>query len=115
MGKISGGDGILFRTRLLNRFGSRCYLCKEPFEFEELTLEHLVPMGRGGSVKRMENHALACDACQEAKGSLTVEEFISLYRLDPDRYTRRGVLKDGIHELRPITNKTDLARIQALR
>lgn len=111
MGAISGGDGILFRTRLLRRFGNRCYLCKKPFKFEDLTLEHLIPMGRGGSVKRFDNHALACESCQEAKGSLTVEEFIDLYGLDSDKYKRRGVLREGVYELSPITNPVDLARL----
>jgi 5-methylcytosine-specific restriction endonuclease McrA len=114
MGRLSGGLSLVYRERLLSRYGPICYLCKERFPFETLTLEHLVPRGRGGSLKRFSNHALACEECQERKGSLTVEEFCKVYSLNPRQYLRLGVLKEGVQEPYPITNTVDLARMASL-
>lgn len=89
-----------FRTRVGDIYGYLCYFCKE--RFEEYTLEHLIPICRGGSGRRLDNHALACLGCNGLKSGLTVEEFCESQGLSLDFYPRRGVLKDGVSEVLPL-------------
>lgn len=46
-----------------------CYWCNCGLEFETSTLDHLVPMGRGGHPTRLSNLVVACLRCNGAKGS----------------------------------------------
>ncbi len=43
--------------------------------FRLATIDHKIPVSRGGTHKRY-NLACACKSCNEAKGSMTVEEFL---------------------------------------
>lgn len=50
-----------------------CYLCGGKFSREELTMEHLIPLSRGGrSTKK--NIVVACKQCNSLKKNLTVAE-----------------------------------------
>lgn len=50
-----------------------CYLCGGKFTREELTMEHLIPLSRGGrSTKK--NIVVACKQCNSLKKNLTVAE-----------------------------------------
>ncbi len=47
-----------------------CYYCEQKFARENLTMDHLVPIGRGGfSVKS--NVVVACKECNTKKGAKT--------------------------------------------
>lgn len=47
------------------------------------TLDLLIPRSRGGTA-RMNNKAVVCDLCQDAKGELTIHEFYSALTEDAD-------------------------------
>lgn len=50
-----------------------CYLCENKFPRTELTMEHLIPLSRGGrSTKK--NIVVACKQCNSHKKNLTVAE-----------------------------------------
>ena len=50
-----------------------CYLCEKKFPRAELTMEHLIPLSRGGrSTKK--NIVVACKQCNSLKKNLTVAE-----------------------------------------
>lgn len=50
-----------------------CYICQKKFLQNELTMEHLVPLVRGGfSVKN--NVVTCCKTCNSSKGSTTIIE-----------------------------------------
>jgi len=50
-----------------------CYLCGQHFGREQLTMEHLIPLSRGGrSTKK--NIVVACKQCNSLKKNLTVAE-----------------------------------------
>lgn len=115
MGKLAGGQSLKYRKRVADRYGVICYLCKHKFEFEVLTLEHLIPVKRGGTLKGAENHALACDPCNNKKSGLTVEEYCKVYDLNLRDYPRLGRLKTGLSEPLPITNTADLVRLVNIR
>ncbi len=53
----------------------RCYYCGETFPPEELTLDHIVPVSRGGRSTRG-NMVVACRKCNAEKKYLTPAEMI---------------------------------------
>lgn len=68
-GELAGWE---VRAYLLVKYAYRCAYCgkiKVPFE-----IDHLRPRSRGGS-NRVSNLALACHACNQAKGNQTASEF----------------------------------------
>lgn len=52
----------------------RCYFCQIHFSSDALTMEHLVPIIRGGKTTK-KNVVVACKGCNSAKGYLTADEF----------------------------------------
>lgn len=56
------------RSLLLERGVTKCHWCKEPLTLETSTIEHIVPLSRGG-LDCMQNFTLACNVCNEARGS----------------------------------------------
>lgn len=101
MGNLLNSKETKFlRDRAGRVYGYLCYFCKE--RSETYTLEHLIPICRGGSGRRLENHALACAGCNNKKSGLTVEEFCEREGLDLSLFPRRGLLKDGITEVLPL-------------
>jgi hypothetical protein len=64
--------GYLVREYVLTKWKHRCCYCGD--SEVPLQLEHIVPRSRGGS-DRVSNLALACEACNQKKGSRTAAEF----------------------------------------
>jgi 5-methylcytosine-specific restriction endonuclease McrA len=60
------------RAYLLEKWQRRCAYCG--VTNQALEVEHIVPKSRGGS-DRISNLALACHACNQAKGNQTAAEF----------------------------------------
>lgn len=56
------------RRTVVERDGDRCEYCKTPAQFapDALTVDHIVPAGRGGS-SAPDNLALACQGCNNRK------------------------------------------------
>ena len=68
-GELAGWEA---RAYLLIKYSYRCAYCGKPnVPFE---IDHLQPRSRGGS-NRISNLALACHACNQAKGNQTASEF----------------------------------------
>jgi hypothetical protein len=64
--------GYEVRQYLLDKWGRKCAYCGKTNV--PLEAEHIIPRSRGGS-NRVQNLTLACHPCNQAKGSLTAEEF----------------------------------------
>jgi 5-methylcytosine-specific restriction endonuclease McrA len=64
------------RKRLLKNeeAASRCYYCKCLITPETLTVDHKIPMSRGGK-HHDDNLVVACLKCNKEKGILTDDEF----------------------------------------
>ena len=60
-----------YYQNLLNR--GICHYCKKKFPREELTLDHIVPVARGGRSTRG-NLVVCCRKCNQSKGMLTPAE-----------------------------------------
>ncbi|MDD2338902.1 MAG: RNA-guided endonuclease IscB [Methanosarcina sp.] len=65
-------QGYEIREYLLKKMGRKCAYCGA--ENVPLEVEHIIPKIRGGS-SRVSNLTLACRYCNQAKGSMTAEEF----------------------------------------
>jgi 5-methylcytosine-specific restriction endonuclease McrA len=65
-------QGYEIREYLLEKWGRRCAYCGT--ENVPLEIEHIIPKIRGGS-NRVSNLTLACNTCNQTKGTLTAEEF----------------------------------------
>lgn len=60
-----------------------CYHCEQRFSRDELTMDHLIPLSRGGrSTKK--NIVVSCKLCNSLKKNLTVAE-IRLRELKTDK------------------------------
>jgi 5-methylcytosine-specific restriction endonuclease McrA len=68
-GKLLGYE---IREYLLEKWGRRCAYCEAGNV--PLQVEHITPKARGGT-NRVNNLAVACGPCNDAKGTMTAEEF----------------------------------------
>src|SRR5207244_411029 len=59
---------------LAERDGTNCHYCGENFSVEELTVDHKIPVLRGGE-DIPSNVVLACLSCNSQKGPMTEQEF----------------------------------------
>jgi 5-methylcytosine-specific restriction endonuclease McrA len=86
--------GYEAREYLLEKFKRTCAYCGK--QNVPLEIEHIVPRSKGGS-DRISNLALACNACNTAKGNRSIEEFLGK---DPAKIKRilaqtKAPLKDA--------------------
>ena len=97
---VQGGTwspGFALRTNLprelkaavWNMTWGHCFYCGTNYmnPFENMIIEHVVPLFRGGT-NEIENLVPACDGCNEAKGTLLLNEWriARPYGDDPDEY-----------------------------
>ena len=61
------------RANLYARDGYRCQYCDEQYSERELTLDHVVPVAKGGK-KSWENIVTACLDCNQKKGHKSLME-----------------------------------------
>ncbi len=66
--------GYTLREALLEHWGRKCAYCS--IENVPLQIEHIKPKSKGGS-NRFNNLTLACQCCNQNKGSRSVEEFLA--------------------------------------
>ena len=62
------------RLEIIHRDKWTCYLCGAKLKYDEIHLDHLVPLSRGGENTK-ENLAVACAECNIAKGNRTPAEY----------------------------------------
>ena len=55
------------RRRLHKTYGDKCHWCAAPLTLNESTLDHVVPLARGGT-NGHDNLRLACAACNHDRG-----------------------------------------------
>ncbi len=67
-----------YRTHKHELFGlqeGKCNGCEVPFNFRNMTIDHIVPQSRDGS-DHIDNLQLLCGACNSTKGNGTHEQLI---------------------------------------
>jgi len=63
----------------------RCYYCQQTVPYKELTMDHLVPLTRGGRSTR-DNLVPSCKSCNNQKKNmlpLEWEEYLDTLNLEP--------------------------------
>ena len=55
------------RQKLYDRGVTKCFVCGKHMNFEETTLEHIIPLSKGGA-NREDNYSLSHDRCNVGKG-----------------------------------------------
>lgn len=63
------------RKIIYNKSGGRCELCGQQLLFEDMTLDHIVPLSMGGedSIKNLQT---ACYACNQFKSNILPDDFM---------------------------------------
>lgn len=61
------------RANIYERDGYTCQYCAQPFEPEDLTFDHVVPVAQGG-LRSWENIVTCCVACNREKDNRTPEQ-----------------------------------------
>lgn len=51
------------------RDGNGCAYCREPMKLSRATVDHVIPLSRGGRMSAKVNLVLACGVCNARKGS----------------------------------------------
>ena len=64
-----------FRQYILQN--SHCFYCKNVISYKNMTIDHVIPLFRGGS-NTMCNKVLACSRCNHEKDSLTPEDYLEV-------------------------------------
>lgn len=79
---------LVRRAELLAAVGKPCVYCGEPMDCP--TRDHIRPRSKGGTLEAR-NKALACDRCNQDKGSRTLRSW--LYRLDKAGDSRAALVR----------------------
>jgi len=72
------------RANIYARDNFTCQYCERPFESEDLTFDHVIPMAQGGR-RGWDNIVTACEPCNKRKGARTPEEAGMTLRRKPSR------------------------------
>ncbi|MEN9791425.1 MAG: hypothetical protein RLZZ63_1083 [Gemmatimonadota bacterium] len=67
--------------------GRRCVYCGTGLGLEHATLDHVIPLSRGGT-HHPGNLVAACQPCNQLKGSLLPHEFFARYPLAGQNFMR---------------------------
>lgn len=94
------------RMRVYEMYGGRCAYCGKKIRYEDMQVDHMVPLNNGGSDTE-DNYVPACRMCNHYKSTLTVEKLREQLtrlqeRLRKD-YTYRLALQYGL--IREAENK----------
>ncbi|HEX6853357.1 MAG TPA: HNH endonuclease [Candidatus Polarisedimenticolaceae bacterium] len=82
------------RRNIFYRDRNRCQYCGRVFAQQELNLDHVVPLSRGGA-STWENVVCACIACNSRKGNRTPLEARMTLRRTPRRPAGHPILRAG--------------------
>ena len=68
--KVSSYQQLRFDrvSRLFEKYGQVCYYCTKPLSFDTVTIDHFIPLGRGGAHEEW-NFRPSCSECNRVKGT----------------------------------------------
>lgn len=67
--------------KLLERDGPECYLCTHLMPYNDMTIDHVIPLAKGG-LDVMANYKLAHELCNLEKADMTEEEYRNMKKLE---------------------------------
>lgn len=74
IGATSDGTADKFYDYVHNSNFLKCYYCNETLSYENVNVDHIIPLARGGS-HIDSNLCIACDSCNSKKSSKLPSEF----------------------------------------
>lgn len=77
------------RSTVYKRDGFACQYCREEFIRAELTIDHLVPLDRGG-LDEVINYVACCKDCNQKKANLPLTEFAELIKIELEELPVHG-------------------------
>lgn len=80
------------KKQVVKARGSQCFYCKEPLEYEQVTIDHVIPRSRGGS-GRMENLVPCCRPCNVSKGRALLGEWVSRAEKNAQRAKKSALIQ----------------------
>lgn len=97
------------RLQIYNKYGGKCAYCGCVLDYEEMTIDHILPIYRGGTNYPV-NLNPCCKSCNRYKSSNTVEEFRKkvgyiLNRLNKNNSTYKiakkyNLIEENNHEIK---------------
>lgn len=77
--KTDGSDWVIFRrknaVKMWREAKHKCFYCKRPIPFSKSTIDHKMPIFRGGALLDLNNMVTSCNWCNKDKDILTDEEY----------------------------------------
>lgn len=101
------------RETIYQKTHGHCAYCGRPLKFEEMQVDHVIPMEfyesyktRGEDIDTIDNMLPACRSCNNYKSTLTVEKFRDYIERWPEVLTRdsvtyRNAVRFGMVEPKP--------------
>lgn len=74
--------------RLVTRQKFKCFYCPSKLTLRRSTVDHKVPLALDGAMNDLENMVAACQRCNNEKGDMTTEEFMTYLKLR-DEYNEK--------------------------
>ena len=62
------------RWRVYTRDAGACQICGRQLQFEEMTIDHIIPLEAGGK-NELANYQCACRTCNRMKGTMMQDEY----------------------------------------
>lgn len=90
------------RKIIYNESNGRCELCGKRLLFEEMTLDHIVPISMGGA-DDMDNLQASCFACNQFKSNILPDDFmdriIKIFLYQTEKKCSKDIKLKIIHKL----------------
>ena len=74
-------------TALIKRDGTVCYLCDEHILRKHMTIDHVIPLCKGGT-NEMDNFRLTHSSCNSEKGNMMLDEWCKSTGKDYELYKK---------------------------
>jgi hypothetical protein len=75
-----------------------CYYCQKPTDLEDWTIDHKIPLSRGGSNAR-HNKVGCCRPCNAEKGAMTADEYVPIRNDKPQLKAMARSIQDALREM----------------
>lgn len=76
------------RLAVYKKDNGTCDMCGKPLDVDNFTVDHIVPLNRGG-INDMSNYRCLCDRCNKWKGDSLDEELVTMLTDVGDNYIKK--------------------------
>lgn len=86
----------MVRKYIYRQADGKCALCGRPLTYAEMTIDHIVPLAKGGE-NEIENFQCTCKECNEFKQSILPEDFMDKI-VTIFKHNFKNIRKKGIRQ-----------------